>query len=189
MERSRIKNVFMDFYPGPKSPHYTMVKRDHPILFEDIMRLFNGYRSFLAIIHYPMPRTTKAEKTFIKYSSMVSRSYFINCWSTLEELTWSFLEYLNVAERFIHNFPFPSQSGPKYYYKLDFFDSMNLLHLSVDGIFHQAIPTQKDRDLLKDEWLRRYGIDTLHLMSKDFKDWRTTIHKIDDFLTAASLFP
>jgi len=126
-----------------------------------------------------MPPTTAKEKAFIKYSSRASLNYFANEWSSLEETTWAILEKLG-ANEYIHNCLFPSPKDS--YYKLDFFNPLQQKHISVDGIFHKAITHQSLRDREKDSYLASYGIETLHLVSEDFKDWKRLKEKIRRFI-------
>jgi hypothetical protein len=145
-----------------------------------IMRKFNGYRAFLKAIKRPMPPTSRKERAFIKYSGNVSRRYFINCWSSLEESTFGVLVLLGHENDFIHNCPFPSPKGS--FYKLDFFDFINLLDIEVDGIFHTAIPGQAERDAERDAYIRSFGIDVLRLTSEDFHDLRIINRKVAQFI-------
>jgi len=164
-------------YPRNKpTPHFSKVKKEYPKLFVCIMDRFGGYRSFLRRIKRPMPKTSAKERAFIRYSSNVSLNYYKNNWSSLEELAWCFLINLGLEDFFIHNCPFPSPSGS--FYKLDFFSILFKLHISVDGVFHSAIPKQKERDEEKDKYLAKYNIKTIHLTSSDFKDWLLCQNKI-----------
>ena len=167
-------------YPRNKpTPHFSKVKKEYPKLFVCIMDRFGGYRSFLRRIKRPMPRTSAKERAFIRYSSNVSLNYFKNNWSSLEELTWCILEYLDMEEIFVHNFSFPSPKGS--YYKIDFFSLDLLARIEVDGIFHSAIPKQAERDKEKDDYFSKFGIVTLHLTSEDFKDLRIVTKKVLNF--------
>lgn len=151
-----------------ETPHYKSVKRVDNKLFEAIMEQFGGYRAFLRRIGRPMPKTNAREEAFIRYSSMVSRWYHVNKWSSLEEYAWAVLEYLDLNNTFIHNFPFPSPKGS--YYKLDFFNPWLKARIAIDGVFHQALPRQARLDEAKDAYLEQFGIKTLHLTGRDLHE-------------------
>jgi len=181
MSRQEVRDRFCLLFPDRKhSPRYQRVKKQDPFLYGMIMRKFNGYRAFLKAIKRPMPPTSRKERAFIKYSGNVSRRYFINCWSSLEESTFGVLTLLDRENDFIHNFPFPSPKGS--FYKLDFFDYVNLLDIEVDGIFHTAIPGQAERDAERDVYIQSFGIDVLRLTSQDFHDLRIILNKVAQFI-------
>lgn len=141
---------------------------------------FNGYRAFLRSIKRTMPKTSRKERAFIRYSSQVSRRYYVNCWSSLEEFVFAILAYLGEHGNFIHNFPFPSPKGS--FYKLDFYDFERGLIIEVDGVFHTALPTQKIRDQERDKHLESYWNTILHVTSKDFKEPGFVFKKVSKFL-------
>jgi len=179
--RQRLKKIFISLFPDPHhSPRYQKVKKKDPFLYDMIMHRFNGYRAFLKAIKRPMPPTSAKERAFIKYSSNVSKRYYINCWSTLEEYTFAALVLLKEENNFIHNCPFPSPKGS--YYQLDFFDFDRMLLIEVDGIFHTAIPGQKERDAERDKYIGSFGIRILRLNSNDFKDLSHLPHIINLFI-------
>jgi hypothetical protein len=180
-----LEEKFNLLFPEKKTPHYATVKKKDPLLYEKIMLRYNGYRSFLRAIKRPMPKTSRRERAFIKYSSEVSRRYYLNCWSSLEETTFAVLALLGEEASFIHNFPFPSPKGS--FYKLDFYDFERMLILEVDGVFHTALPNQKARDEEKDKYLRSFGNRVLRLTSANFKDLRYLRDKISKFLRGGQI--
>lgn len=181
MERKWLIQNFNKYYPKTKrTPKHQTVKKEHSYLYDNIIKRFNGYRSFLRAAKRKMPPTSAKERAFIKYSSNVSRRYFENEWSSLEERAFWALGVLGEEDRFIHNCPFPSPSG--HMYKLDFFDIDRKIVIEVDGVYHTALPTQKEKDNEKDAYLEKFGIRVLRLDSNDFKDLRTIHAKISQFI-------
>jgi len=144
------------------------------------MKTFGGYRAFCRATHRKYPKTSKAEAAFIKYSSSCSKRWHYNHWSSLEELVWCFLEYLDVARDFIHNCPFPGPKGGRC--KIDFYNPFTHKRISVDGVFHKVINSMKEYDRLKDKWYASWGIESLHITSDDFKDWSIIIDKLRKFI-------
>lgn len=182
MNRRQLVQILFDkYYPkSDKTPRYQKVKKDHSYLYGKIIESFNGYRGFLRAAKRKMPATSAKERAFIKYSGNVSRRYYINCWSSLEEYTFAALVLLREENNFIHNCPFPSPKGS--FYHLDFFDFDRMLLIEVDGIFHTAIPGQKERDAERDKYIGSFGIRILRLNSNDFKDLSHLPHIINLFI-------
>jgi very-short-patch-repair endonuclease len=136
--RQRLKKIFISLFPDPHhSPRYQKVKKKDPFLYDMIMHRFNGYRAFLKAIKRPMPPTSAKERAFIKYSSNVSKRYYINCWSTLEEYTFAALVLLNEENNFIHNCPFPSKISK------DYITQLTLLYLRSCSERNDSCPQVK----------------------------------------------
>ena len=179
IRRLVIEDFNSSFPPSKPTPHHSTVKKRRPDLYDFIMKKYNGYRAFLRIAKRKMPRTSRKERAFIKYSSNDSRHYYENCWSNLEELTFMVLVDLGEEDNFIHNCLFPSPSG--HFYQIDFFDPFRVLFIEVDGVYHTALPSQRAKDIERDVYLSRYG-RVLRLASKDFSDLKEMKNKINEFI-------
>jgi len=177
LKRSKINEIFSKHYPGIKTPHYKIVKKEHPYLFLKIMEVFGGYRAFCRATHRKYPRTSPREAAFIKFSQSCSRRWHYNHWSSLEELTWMFLEYLDVADDFIHNCPFPGPKSGRC--RIDFYNPFTQKRIETDGPFHKMT---KKADAKKDKWFASFGIESLHITAKEFDRWDLVIKKILNFL-------
>lgn len=181
MNRQAVYKRFASLFPDVKhSPRYQKVKKLDSFLYSEIMRIFNGYRAFLRAMKRPMPPTSKKEWAFIRYSSRVSRRYYENCWSSLEEITFCLLELTLPDNDFIHNFPWPSPKGS--FYKLDFYSPRLHKVIEADGIYHTALPTQRILDAAKDAYLKTFNVKVLRLNSNDFNNLPSAIKKVRRFL-------
>jgi len=182
IKRLLIEDFNSSFPISKPTPHHSTVKKIRPDLYEFIMKKYNGYRAFLRTANRKMPRTSRKERAFIKYSSNVSRHYFENCWSNPEELTFAVLVLLGEEDNFIHNCLFPSPSG--HFYRIDFFDPFRILFIEVDGVYHTALPSQRLKDIERDIYLSKYG-RVLRLNSADFNDLKRMRNRINEFINGA----
>jgi len=170
-EKERAKKLFKKLY-GKKAPHYKVLKKEHPLLFNIIMKYWNGYRAFLRSINIKPPKPTPREKAFIEFSSRCAKRYYENGeWSTFEKEMKTLIDKicLDLGLTYIHNYKYPSMKG-KGYYKFDFYFFLGSKELKAriecDGVFHR-IGNTAERDKAIDDYLRSKGIETLRITIKD----------------------
>jgi len=154
-----------------EAPHYKVLKEKHPALFENIMRNWNGYRAFLRSIKMKAPTPTPREQAFINFSSICAKRYYANGeWSKFEKEIKPIIDKicLDLGLTYEHNFKFPSMKG-KGYYKFDFYfffrNEPIKRRIECNGVFHN-IGNTKERDKLIDEYLLKFGIQTLRITVK-----------------------
>lgn len=90
-------------------------------------------------------------------------------WSRFDLITKQVLETIELRGRkdWFHNFKIqnPEQNNV---FELDFFLPDYCLDIENDGDIYHQIGDADIKDLRRDEWLKRIGIRTLRLVSKDF---------------------
>lgn len=186
LDSLEIKERFFELYPEPPTPHYRRVKAEHPKFFEELMKVYGGYRSFCRRAHLEPPTPTAREQAFIDYSSRAAKRYYGNGeWSSLEIQLKPLMDEVAdlLGTEYVHNYRYPSMKGGKY--KFDFWFPKYSKRIEADGVFHN-IKTNKDRDRQIDAWLEERGIKTLRLSSVELGNysWKSLLTIISNYLTS-----